>query len=57
MTGHALRHLFAMALQHTTISNPLQIGQQFGHSFCDDLSNLLHSGQVIVPAEGDLTVP
>jgi len=25
MTGHALRHLFAMALQHTTISNPRQI--------------------------------
>jgi len=53
MTGHALRHLFAMALQHTTISNPLQIWQQFGHSFCDDLSHLLRTGRVIVPAEGN----
>ena len=53
MTGHALRDLFAMALQHTTISNPLQIWQQFGHSFCDDLSNLLRRGRVNIPAEGD----
>jgi len=25
MTGHVLRHLFTIALQHTTISNTLQI--------------------------------
>ena len=53
MTGHALRHLFAMALQHTTISNPLQIWYQFGNSFCDDLSHRLRTGRVIIPVEGD----
>jgi len=53
MTGHALRHLFAMALQHTTISNSLQIWQQFGNSCCDDLSYVLRTGRVIVPANGD----
>jgi len=53
MTGHALRHLFALALQHTTITNPLQIWQQFGNSFCDDLSNLLRTGRLIAPADGE----
>jgi len=52
MTGRALRHVFAMALQHTTISNPLQIWGQFGVSFCDDLSHLVWTGRVIVPPNG-----
>jgi len=29
MTGRALRHLFALALQYTTISNPLAIWETF----------------------------
>ena len=53
MTGHALRHLFAMALQHTNITNPLQIWQQFGNSFCDDLAQLVRTGRVIAPADRD----
>jgi len=52
MSGHAVRHLFALALQHTTITNPLQIWQQFGHSFCDDLSHLFRTGRLIAPAHG-----
>jgi len=55
MTGRALRHLFAMALQHTTITNPLQIWQQFGNSFCDDLSHLIGTDRVVIPAhEADM---
>ena len=53
MTGHALRHLFVLALQHTTITNPLQIWQQFGNSFCDDLSNILRTGRLIATANGE----
>jgi len=52
MTGLALCHLFAMALQHTTMSNPLQIGQQFGNQFCDHLSHLLATGRVVIPVVG-----
>jgi len=52
ITGNALRHVFALALQHTTITNPLQIWQQFGNSFCDDLSNLLQMGCLIAPGDG-----
>jgi len=52
MTGHSLRNLFALALQHTTITNPLQIWQQFGTSFCDDLSHLLCSSWLVAPADG-----
>ena len=55
MTGRALHHLFAMVLQHTTITNPLRICQQFGNSFCDDLSHLIGTGQVVIPAyEADM---
>ena len=50
MTGRALHHLFAMALQHTTITNPLQIWQQVGNSFCDDISHLIGTGRVVIPA-------
>jgi len=50
MTGRALRHLFALALQHTTITNPLYIWPEFGESFCDDLQRLLVTGRVIPPA-------
>jgi len=49
MTGMALRHLFALALQHTTISNPLAIWQTFGHSMCDDIPRILATGRVPVP--------
>jgi len=53
MTGYALRYLLAMALQHTTITNPLQIWQQFGNGFCHDLAQLVHTGRVIAPADRD----
>jgi len=29
MTGRAFRHLFALTLQHTTITNPLAIWEEF----------------------------
>jgi hypothetical protein len=50
MTGRALRQLFALALQHTTITNPLHIWEEFGESFCDDLERLLVTGRVVPPA-------
>jgi len=53
MTGHALRQLFAMALQFTTITNPLQIWEPFALSFGDDLSHLLQTGRVMVPSGGE----
>jgi len=53
MTGRALRQLFALALQHTTITNPLFIWQGFGESFRDDLQRLLVTGSVIPPAGGE----
>jgi hypothetical protein len=49
MTGRALRHLFALALQHTTISNPLAIWETFGHSMCDDIPHILTTGRIPVP--------
>jgi hypothetical protein len=49
MTGRALRHLFALALQHTTITNPLAIWEMFGRSMCDDVPHLLTTGRVPVP--------
>ena len=49
MTGRALRHLFALALQHTTITNPLSIWEMFGRSMCDDIPHLLTTGRVPVP--------
>jgi len=55
MMGRAFRHLFAMALQHITITNRVQIWQPFGNSFCDDLSHLIGTGQVVIPAhEADM---
>jgi len=51
ITGHALYHLVALALQYPTITNPLQIWQQFGTNFCNDLTNRLHTGQLIAPAD------
>jgi len=53
MTGHALRQLFAMALQFTTITNPLQIWETFALSFGDDLSHLLQTSRVMVPSGGE----
>jgi len=55
MTGHALRQLFAMALQYTTITNPLQIWETFAQSFGDDLSHLLQGGRVLVLSGGEGT--
>jgi hypothetical protein len=52
MTGRALRHLFALALQHTTITNPLAIWEEFREGFCDDLAHLLETGRVRVPVGG-----
>ena len=49
MTGRALRHLFALALQHTTITNPLAIWEMFGRSMCDDIPHLLTTGNIPVP--------
>jgi len=53
MTGSAFRHLFALALQHTTITNPLAIWEEFRESFWDDLAHLLVTGRVIVPVGGE----
>ena len=53
MTGRALRQLFAMALQYTTITNPLEIWETFAQSFGDDLSHLLQTGRVLVPSGGE----
>jgi len=49
MTGRALRHLFALALQYTTISNPLAIWETFWPSMCDDIPRILATGRVPVP--------
>jgi len=49
MTGRALRHLFALALQYTTISNPLAIWETFWESMCDDIPYILTTGRVPVP--------
>jgi len=49
MTGRALRHLFALALQYTTISNPLAIWETFWPSMCDDIPHILATGRVPVP--------
>ena len=49
MTGRALRHLFALALQHTTMTNPLAIWEMFGRSMCDDIPHLLTTGNIPVP--------
>ena len=53
MTGYALRQLFAMALQYTTITNPLQIWETFAESFGDDLSHQLQTGRVVIPPGGE----
>ena len=49
MTGRALRHLFALALQHTTLTNPTTIWEQFAESFCDDIQHLISSGRITRP--------
>jgi len=49
MTGRALRYLFALALQYTTISNPLAIWETFWPSMCDDIPHILATGRVPVP--------
>ena len=53
MTGRAFRHLFALALQHTTLSNPLIIWEEFKEVLCDNLAHLLVTGGVVVPAGGE----
>ena len=53
MTGRAFRHLFALALQHTALTNPLAIWEEFKEGFCDDLAPLLVIGAVAVPAGGE----
>jgi len=53
MTGRSCRHLFALALQHTTIPNPLSIWEEFREGFCDDLPHLLVTGRLLVPVGGD----
>ena len=53
MTGRAFRHLLALALQHTTITNPLAIWEEFREGFCDDLPHLVVTGRVLVPVGGD----
>ena len=41
MTGQAFRHLFALSLQHTTLTNPLAIWEEFKEGFCDNQAHLL----------------
>ena len=53
MTGRALRHLFALALQHTTITNPLAIWEMFGYSMCDDVPHILTTGRIPVPPNAE----
>ena len=53
MTGRALRHLFALALQYTTISNPLAIWETFWPSMCDDIPHILATRRVPVPPRGE----
>ena len=53
MTGSTFRHLFALALQHTTITHPLAIWEEPRESLCDDLAHLLVTGRVIVPVGGE----
>jgi len=50
MTGRALRHLFALALQYTTISNPLTIWENLWPSMCDHIPRILATGRIPVPA-------
>ena len=49
MTGRALRYLFALALQYTTISNPHAIWETFWPSMCDDIPRILATDRVPVP--------
>ena len=53
MTGRAFRHLFALALQNTTLTNPLGIWGEFKDSFSDDVVHLLVTGAVLVTAGGE----
>ena len=53
MTGRAFRHLFALALQHTTLTNPLAIWEEFKDGFCDDLGHLLATGSVVASVGGE----
>ena len=53
ITGRALRHLFALALQYTTISNALAIWETLWPSVCDDIPHILASGRVPVPPEAE----
>jgi len=53
MTGRALRHLFALALQCTTTSNPLAIWESFWQAMCDDIPHILTTGRVPVPLEAE----
>jgi len=48
-SGFALRQLFALALCHETVSNPMGLWEQFRDAFCDDLTQLLTSGRMPVP--------
>ena len=52
-TGRAFPHVFALALQHTTITHPLAIGQEFREGLCDDLAHLVMTGRVRVPVGGE----
>jgi len=53
MTCRALRHLFALALQYTTISNPLAIWETFSPDMCDDIPRILATGRVPVSHEAE----
>ena len=50
MTERPFRRLFALALQHTTLTNLPAIWKEFKEDFCDDLAPLLVTGAVLVPA-------
>jgi len=49
MTGRALRHLFALALQYTTINNRLAIWESFWQVMRDDIPHILTTVRVPVP--------
>ena len=51
--GRAFRHLFALSLQYTTLTNPLAIWEDFKEGFGDYLAHLLVTGVVLVPARGE----
>jgi len=53
MTGRAFRHLFALALQHTTMSNPLPNWEKFRDDFCDDMVDLLVTGRIMISVGGE----